>query len=328
MPRGPDSNWAPIMKAHRTLLLLSFVAVSVIWGSTYFGIRVTLESFPPFLIGALRFLVAGAALYAFARFRGEPAPKLNEWRSALVTGALFFVVGNGMVNVAEKSVSSGLASVLVATMPLWAVLFSRFTGERSSPRELLGIGLGLGGVAIMNLGGELRASPLGTAAALLAPMGWALGSIASKRMPLPAGTMMRTATQMLAGGAAMVLVSAALGERMHAAPTLRALVAVAYLTIFGSLVGFSAYAYLLRHVRASVATSYAYGNPVIAVGIGMIWAGERLDLLSAVGAVTVIAAVAVVARARRSDKARVTAPDSATSEPPPPLSAGAVSSAR
>src|SRR5262249_50740289 len=159
-----------------------------------FAIRVALEGFPPFLIGAIRFIVAGLSLYALARARGEASPRASEWRSAAVTGALFFVVGNGLVNVAERSVSSGLASVLVARMPLWAILFSRLLGERVTRDEMLGISLGLLGVAFMNLGGELRASPFGAMAAIVAPMGWSLGSIASKRMPLPAGTMMRTAS--------------------------------------------------------------------------------------------------------------------------------------
>jgi hypothetical protein len=164
---------------------------------------VALESFPPFLLGAIRFLAAGALLFGLARLRAEPMPRAIEWRSAAVTGVLFFVIGNGLVNVAEQSVSSGLASVLVATMPLWATLISRLLGERASALELAGTILGLGGVAIMNLGGELRASPGGTCAALLAPIGWALGSIASKRLSLPGTTLMRTAAQMLTGGAAM-----------------------------------------------------------------------------------------------------------------------------
>ena len=286
----------PAMKTKALLLPLAFLAVSLIWGSTYFALRVSLESFPPFVGGGARFLTAGAVLYALARVRGEASPSVVEWRSALVSGALFFALGNGLVGSAEKSLSSGLVSVLVATMPLWVALLSRCFGERATRRELIGIGVGLAGVAVMNLGGELRASPIGAAAGLLAPMGWALGSIASKRMQLPKGMAMRTAAQMLMGGATMLLVSAVLGERPSSTPSANALLALGYLAVFGSLIGFSAFSYLLANVRPALATSYAYVNPVIAVAIGVLWAGEKLDLASAFGAVMVIGAVILALR--------------------------------
>jgi drug/metabolite transporter (DMT)-like permease len=208
------------------------------------------------------------------------------------------VLGNGLVNVAEQRVSSGLASVLVATMPLWATLIERFTGGRTLAREWIGIGLGLAGVVILNLGGEMRASGMGAVCALLAPMAWALGSIVSKRLPLPGGAM-RTATQMVCGGAAMALVSLAFGEYAHhPAVTGRAIGAIAYLAAFGSLAGFSAYNYLLSHTRTAVATSYAYVNPVIAVGLGIVFAGEKIDAVGAVGAVTILAAVLMITRGK------------------------------
>jgi drug/metabolite transporter (DMT)-like permease len=282
----------------RPLLVAAFVTVCVVWGSTYLGIRVALEGFPPFMLGAIRFLAAGAVLFAAARAKGEPTPRAAEWGSALLTGALLFVVGNGLVNVAEQSVSSGLASVLVATMPLWATLMSRLFGAPVSARELLGVVLGLVGVAVLNLGGELRASPTGAVCALLAPMGWALGSIAGRRLPLPPGTMMRTASQMLGGGAALAVVGLAAHERFESAPSARAIAAVAYLCVFGSLIGFTAYSYLLAHTRPAVATSYAYVNPVIAVALGVVLAGERFGATSVVGAVIVLAAVALVGRAK------------------------------
>jgi drug/metabolite transporter (DMT)-like permease len=294
------------MSAKQRLAVVAFAVVCVVWGSTYFGIRVALEGFPPFFLGAARFLVAGALLFAFARWRGEPAPRAREWGSALVTGMLFFVVGNGLVNMAEQSVSSGLASVLVATMPLWVTLFGRLFGARISRGELAGVVLGLVGVVVLNLGGELRASPGGALCALLAPMGWALGSVASARMPLPRG-MMRTAAQMMAGGAGMAVVSFATREHMAGIPSLRASVALAYLCIFGSLLGFSAYTYLLANTRPAVATSYAYVNPVIAVVLGVALAGEQLGPTSLVGAGIVLAAVVLVGRARRSGQSLASA---------------------
>jgi drug/metabolite transporter (DMT)-like permease len=277
----------------RSLALVAFAIVSVVWGSTYLGIRMALESFPPFFLGAARFVVAGVVLLAVARARGERLPTPREQGSAALTGVLFFVIGNGLINVAERSVSSGIASVLVATMPLWVTVFGRLLGSETSPREIAGLVLGLLGVVILNLGGGLWASPSGAACALLAPIGWALGSVASHRLPLPSGTIMRTGAQMLSGGLAMLLVSIALHEHLGHV-TLGAGLALAYLCVFGSLVGFTAYAYLLRHTRPAVATAYAYVNPVIAVVLGVLMAGERFGIGSAAGALVVLAAVALV----------------------------------
>ncbi len=310
-------------RSDRRLAVVSFVAVSLIWGSTYLGIRVALEGFSPFAIGAIRFLVAGGLLYAFLRARGEAAPTARQWGAAAVTGFLFFVLGNGLVNVAEQRVSSGLASVLVATMPLWATLFERLAGGRTNAREWVGIGLGLTGVVILNLGGEMRASGTGAVCALVAPTAWALGSTAGKRLPLPGGAM-RTATQMLAGGAAMALVSVALGEHGPGAVSLRAVGAVAYLAVFGSLVGFSAYNYLLHHTRMTVATSYAYVNPVIAVALGVALAGEHIDALGAVGAATILAAVLMITRSKAAASVPSAPASSAATDAPDSTAAPAL----
>jgi drug/metabolite transporter (DMT)-like permease len=312
----------PRPSRHQARLVAAYLAVCLLWGSTYLGIRVALESFPPFFLGAVRFLLAGAVLFAFARARREPTPRPAEWASALLTGSLFFVVGNGFLNLAERSVSSGLASVLVATMPLWTTLFARFFGQRITRMEALGVVLGLVGVVVLNADGELRASPGGAFFALLAPMGWALASLASPRLPLPAGVMMRTAAQMLGGGAALLVVSLCLREPAAwelsrqtggAVLSARSLAALAYLTVFGSLVGFSAYTLLLEHTRPVVATSYAYVNPVIAVVLGVAFAGERFGLASFVGAAIVLAAVATVgvARAQAQGQAHRQAQDQA-----------------
>ncbi len=289
---------SPPLAPRRVLLIAAYAAVCVIWGSTYYGIRVALEGFPPFLIGAMRFLAAGAVLLAIARVRGEALPRAREWGAALVTGTLFFALGNGLVNLAEQSVSSGLASVLVATMPLWATAWARVFGDRPTAGEVLGVGLGLVGVAILELGGDLRASPRGALFLLLAPMCWALGSLASKRLPAPRATFARTGAQMLAGGLVLLLLSLGAGERVAAAPSASAILAVAYLAVLGSLVGFTAFSYLLAHTRPAVATSYAYVNPVIAVALGVALAGEHFGLTSAVGAVVILGAVCLVARAR------------------------------
>jgi drug/metabolite transporter (DMT)-like permease len=271
--------------------------VCVVWGSTYFAIRVGLESFPPMLMGAVRFLVAGMAMYAVLRARGVRAPTAKEWRGAAYTGALLLVVGNGFVNVAERHVSSSVAAVLVATMPLWAAVFARLFGERASAGELAGIALGFLGVGVLNMGGDLRGEPLGAVFALLAPMSWALGSVLARRVTLPAGPM-ATAAQMLTGGAAMGVVGLLSGERMTAWPTARAAVAVGYLVVFGSMVAFSAYGYLLRHARPVVATSYAYVNPLVAVTLGVAWGGETVSVATLAGAAVILGGVGLLSRAR------------------------------
>jgi len=210
---------------------------------------------------------------------------------------LFFVVGNGFVNLSEQSVSSSLVSVLVATMPLWATVFARLLVEPVGRAELAGVVLGLAGVAVLNFGGELRASPTGAALALLAPMGWALGSMVTRRLPAPPG-IMRTAVPMLTGGGLMWLVGLAAHERLSGTPTARSIVAVAYLCLFGSILGFSAFSYLLKHTRPALAMSYAYVNPVIAVLLGVTFGGERFGGASLLGTSIVLVAVVVVARAR------------------------------
>jgi drug/metabolite transporter (DMT)-like permease len=291
----------------RAVLVVAYVAVCILWGSTFLGIRVALESYPPFFIGAMRFLVAGGILYVVSRVRGEPSPRLAEWGSAGVTGALFFIVGNGFLNVAERSVSTGMASVLVATLPLWMTVFAPLFGQPVTRIEVVGVVLGLTGVVVLNAGGELRASPVGAAFGLMVPMGWALASLASSRLPLPQGTM-RTAAQMIAGGAAVLVVSLGVGEHPVLVASARSVAAVVYLTIFGSLVAFSAYMLLLRHMRPVVATSYAYVNPVVAIVLGVAFAGERLGLASLAGVAIVLAAVVLVgvARARALGGARTT----------------------
>jgi drug/metabolite transporter (DMT)-like permease len=298
--------------SRRSLLVAAFVFVSVVWGTTYLGIRVALESYPPFFLGAVRFLVAGGVLVVAARTRGQRMPTSREWCSACFTGVLFFVVGNGLVNVAEQSLSSGLASVLVATMPLWTTIFGHLFGTQASPREIGGVLLGIAGVVILNLGGDLRANSPAAVVGLLAPMGWALGSVASQRLPMPTG-MMRTGAQMLMGGLAMLLVSLGLHERLGQ-QTPRAGLALAYLCIFGSLAGFTAYSYMLRHTRPAVASSYAYVNPIIAVVLGTAMAHEAFGVESAVGAIVILAAVVLVQKrgaGRQSHSSGVLGPDAA-----------------
>ena len=295
----------------RLKVAFALLAVCVIWGSTYFAMRVGLESLPPFMMGSLRFLIAGVAMYAVLRARGERAPTRRQWGSAALTGALLLVVGNGAVAFGQQRVSSSVAAIVVATMPLWAVLFGRLFGDRASRLELVGVGIGFVGVALLHAGGDLFSYGASAFAMLLAPAGWALGSVWSRRLPLPGG-LMSTAAQMLTGGAMMGVVSFATGEHLDALAnvSMRSVLAVAYLALFGSIIAFSAYGYLLRHARTSTATSYAYVNPLIALGIGVVLGGERVHAATLAGAGVILGGVLVLSLARSSN-----ATDRASSRP-------------
>ncbi len=277
----------------RFAVLAALLAVYVVWGSTYLGIRIALEGFPPFLMAGVRFVIAGALLFAGLWLRGAPAPTPRQWRSAALVGGLLLLGGNGGVVVAEQSVASGLAALGVATVPLWSALFAGAWGQWPRRLEWAGLAVGFGGVALLNVGGGLRASPLGALALLVAPVSWALGSMWSRRLDLPGG-LMTSAAEMLAGGALLLVTSAALGERPPAALALRPTLALAYLIVFGSWVGFSAYLFLLRRVRPAIATSYAYVNPVVAMVLGVAVAGERIEWGEWAATPVILAGVALV----------------------------------
>lgn len=276
---------------------LALASVYLVWGSTYLAIRVGLEGYPPFLMGSLRFLAASLVFYAFLRWRGHAAPTRAQWKNAAFMGLFMMLLGNGLVNFAEQTVSSGLAAVAVASMPLWAGLFGVLRGQHPSRGEWLGLAIGFLGVVWLNFDGEMQASLGGMLALLAAPIAWAFGSVWSRGRDLPA-PFMSTAAQMLCGGVAMGLLGLALGERITEVPPLSATLAVGYLAAFGSIVGFSAYVWLLHHVRPALATSYAYVNPPIAVLLGALLLHERVGA-DAIGAMAVIlAGVVIITRAK------------------------------
>ena len=280
----------------RGKVVLALLVLYLVWGSTYLGIRVALEGFPPLFLSGSRYVLAGGLLYAFLRWRGAPRPSAREWGGAFLVGTLL-VAGNALVSISEQWVSSGLAAVVMASMPLWAVLLAGLWGDWPSRLEWAGIAVGLAGVGILQSGGELRASPLGAALLVLSTWSWALGSMWSRRLPLPRGPM-GSAAEMLGGGAAWLAVSLAHGDRLAGVPALRPLAAYAYLAVFGSLVGFSAYTFLLGRVRPALATSYAYVNPVVAVGLGAL-AGEPVGP-RAVGALALILLGVGIVASRRA----------------------------
>jgi drug/metabolite transporter (DMT)-like permease len=262
------------MDRDRPRIILALFALYVIWGSTYIGIRIALEGFPPLLMAGIRFTIAGSLLYAIMIARGARHPTRAEWRSSFIVGTLL-VAANGCVAVAEQWVSSGLAAVVIASVPLWAALFAGLFGRWPTRGEWLGLAIGLSGVFVLQSGGELRASPAGALVLTFSCVSWALGSIWSRRLPLPQG-LISSAAQMLAGGAVLLVIALLRGERLTALPAARPLMAFGYLIVAGSIVGYSAYGFLLARVRPTLATSYAYVNPVIAVGLGAALAGEAV----------------------------------------------------
>ena len=273
-------------------IALALAAVYVIWGSTYLAIRFALEGgFPPFLLGGIRFLIAGGLMFAFLRLRGEAAPTRTQWRNLLVMGTLLLAFGNGMVNFAEQTVSSGLAAVAVASAPIWMGLFARARGTHPTRAEWLGIAIGFVGVVWLNAGGAMSGSFKGLGALLVASIAWSFGSIWSRGRDLPS-PFMASAGQMLCGGVVMMAIAVLTGERMSM-PTDKGLAAFAYLVVFGSIIGFSAYIWLLHNVRPTLASSYAYANPAIAVVLGAWLAGERASLAE-LGAMAVILAGVVM----------------------------------
>ena len=278
---------------------LALACVYVVWGSTYLAMRFGLEGFPPFLLSAARFTLVGSLLLAFLAARRIPLPDRRQWLAAAPVGVLLFVVGNGFVSLAQVHIGSGVAAVVVATMPLWMGLLAAATGERPGGREWAGIAIGVGAVAVLSMGDDLRADPVSTLFLVGAPVGWALGSMIARRAPTGRGGLLAVAgAQQLCGGLGAVVVGLAHGERMTALPAARPLAALAYLVLIGSLLTYTAYLWLLRNTRPAVATSYAFVNPVLAVFLGAILAAEPLRWQTLVATPLVVLAVALVVSAR------------------------------
>ena len=277
MATSPIST-APTLAAPASGVVLALGALYLIWGSTYLAIRFALEGgFPPFLLGGIRFLVAGGLLFGFLRWRGVPAPSRAQWRNLAVMGALLLGCGNGLVNYGELSVSSGMTAVIVSSSALWMGVFAALRGERPTRLEWVGLILGFLGVLWLSAGGGFTGTTLGLAALLAASLAWSFGSIWSRGRDLPS-PFMAAAGQMLCGGALMCGVGLGSGERFDGLPGTHAIAAFWYLVVLGSLAGFSAYVWLLHHVRPALATSYAYVNPAIAVLLGALLAHERFGL--------------------------------------------------
>src|SRR5690606_2147195 len=259
MSASPPLVQPPVSASAPALAIVAALAVLyVVWGSTYLGIRFALEGgWPPLLMAGIRFLVAGTVLFVVLRLRGMPTPTRRQWRNSAFMGVLLLGLGNGMVCIAEQSVSSGLAAVAVASVPLWIGLFATLRGQRSNRLEWLRLGIGFVGVLWLNAGSSLTAPPTALVARLVAPVAWAFGSAWSKGRDLPS-PFMGAAAQMLCGGAMMVVAGLLLGERLDAMPTAKGLFAISYLAAFRSIVALSGSVWLLHHVRPTLAGRYVH----------------------------------------------------------------------
>jgi drug/metabolite transporter (DMT)-like permease len=283
----------------------AFLAVCVIWGSTYLAIRVTIETIPPLLSAAFRFLTAGVVLYVLTIRLGDAGgdrPRLVHWRSALVIGAAMLFGGNGLVSVAEQRVPSGIASLIIATVPLWMVAIrGAFLRERVRWVEVVGLVIGFGGIALLvDPFGHGGADLVGVGTLLLAAICWAGGSLYARRAALPSRPLVGTAMQMLAGGVVLLVVGTATGEWGRFDPgavSLESLLALAYLIVFGSLVAFASYVWLLRNARTTFVSTYAYVNPVVAVFLGWAVLDEIVTGMTLLAGAVIVAAVALIVSA-------------------------------
>lgn len=286
----------------RRLAYAAWVMVCLIWGTTYLGIRISLESMPPALMGGLRWTIAGTLLAGYVVARGHALPPPSRWGGILLLGFLLLGLGNGGVVLAEQWVPSGLAAVLVACSPFWMAAVEAFLpdGERLRAPVVIGLIVGFAGILVLvwpdlhGTGGSGRAFVAGVISLQVAALGWSLGSSFSRRHGRGDHVLATTACQMLAGGLLMLAAGTVRGEWSHLYFTQRTAIALVYLATVGAIGGFVAYTYALRHLPVSFVSLYAYINPVIAVALGVFFLGERFDRRMAGAAALVLAGVAIV----------------------------------
>ncbi len=284
-------------------VLLALATVYVVWGSTYFAIRLTLESIPPFVQGGARFALAGGSLFAFLLARGRPLPTAREWRDGGVVGVLLLTCGNGGVVFAEQYVPSSVAAIFIGAGPLAAAIWSGLLGAWPQRLQWVGILVGFAGVVLLAGGAQLAGHPAGLAGLVVGVTAWTLGSVlAQRRLRLAPGPM-GFATEMIVGGIAMLAIAAVRGEYAtfgaQGLPSATASLAFIYLVLAGSLGAFSAYMYLLSKVSSTIAISYAYVNPLIAVLLGVAFGGERLSTREGIATAIIVGSVVLLTRERR-----------------------------
>ena len=295
-------------KSMTTRAWVALVAVYIVWGSTYLAIRYAVETIPPFLTAGIRFLVAGSILYIWQRLNGTPAPKKVEWRSAAIIGLLLLLGGNGLLNWAETRIPSGISSLFIATVPLWMVVIDAIRPHGSKAGWLVWVGVlvGLAGTALLanpwqSHAGSPALDPLGLGVLIFAALSWSIGSLYSRKAPLPSSPLLGTAMEMLVGSLGLFAVGSATGEwsQFHlAAISMRSVAGLVYLIIFGSGIGFVAYTWLLRNAPTPLVSTYAYVNPVVAILLGSFIGREPLETIEIVSAIVIIAGVVLITTAK------------------------------
>lgn len=283
---------------------IALLAVYIVWGSTYLSIRFVVETVPPFLAAGTRFLVSGLILYIWRRLAGDPNPTPRQWRSAVIVGLLLLLGGNGLVSFAEQHVASGIAALMIASVPLWMALIEslRPNGIHPDWKIVTGLLVGFGGLALLitsskTVGASQGLNPIGIGALLLASLLWSLGSVYSHSADMPESSLLSTGIEMLGGAVGLFLVGTLTNEwqALHlAAITSRSLLGLAYLITFGSLIGFVSYDWLLRNAPLSLASTYAYVNPVVAIFIGAWLGNEFINGRTIIAALIIIGSVVVI----------------------------------
>jgi drug/metabolite transporter (DMT)-like permease len=299
--------------ATRAQIIAAFASIYLVWGSTYLAIRYAIETIPPFIMGGSRFLVSGAMLYVWARYRGAPKPTRLHWRNAVIAGGFLLLGGNGAVVWAEQFVPSGLTALLVSILPFWLVIIEWARPPRRRPSNLILAGLVLGFIGIIvlvgpgNVGGHGDIRPLGALVLILGSLSWAIGSFWSRDASLPESGLLTTGMEMLGGGVLLLIVGVLSGELsrfdIHHVSKGSA-IGLLYLITFGSLIGFTSYIWLLDKVSPARLGTYAYVNPVVAVLLGWAIAGEKLSIRTGIAAAIVICAVALITTARSAPTAK------------------------
>jgi drug/metabolite transporter (DMT)-like permease len=317
---------AAIAKRNRTRILLAFAAVYLIWGSTYLFILYAIETIPPFLLGATRFFASGGILYAIARWRGSPKPSAHDLRAAAITGVLMLGVGNGAVMWAERTVATGVVALIVSSVPIWIVLLDWLRPRGRRPRAPMVVGLTLGLVGIVTLIGpgaiigQGHVDEIGALILIVGSIGWAIGTLLTRRNQRSGSPLVFSALQMLSAASAMTVMSLVLREpasfSLDAVST-RALLSWVYLVFAGSVIGYTAYVYLLGVVSAAKAATYAYVNPIIAVLLGWLFASEPIGMRTVVAAAVVLAGVAIITSTQSTPPATGEHPVPGQPEPEP-----------
>jgi len=296
---------------------VALIAVYIVWGSTYLAIRFTIETIPPFFSAGIRYLVSGAILYLWRRLSGDPSPRKVEWRSASIIGLLLLLGGNGLLVWAEQRIPSGIASLLIATAPLWMVLIDslRPNGARANWLTWLGVLVGFVGIALLANPWQVHTTspaldPFGMGVLIFAAFSWSIGSLYSRKASLPSSPLLGTGMEMLVGSIGLFAFGTVVGEwsQFHlTAISLRSLGGLAYLIVFGSWIGFVAYTWLLRNTPTPLVSTYAYVNPVVAILLGSVVVHEPLEAIEMVSALIIIGGVVLITTAKSLSDRKINA---------------------